>query len=157
MIAGRAPAGTRQDSGRVSVKHDLIKTTVPGARQGLMLQSHCTFGPSRRLRSNPVAPVERILGGLRILRFFYLHRGVIPVGQVVLWLITVLSRVKKFRKTQVFTGCSRCPPGVPGWARSAPVWGRCIPGGPRCRCIKEPPRAHRHRRSVLFICLGRRL
>ena len=112
MIAGRAPAGTRQDSGRVSVKHDLIKTTVPGARQGLMLQSHCTFGPSRRLRSNPVAPVERILGGLRILRFFYLHRGVIPVGQVVPWLITVLSRVKTFRKTQVFTGCSRCPPGV---------------------------------------------
>ena len=33
LIAGRAPAGTRQDSGRVSVKLDLIMTTVPGARQ----------------------------------------------------------------------------------------------------------------------------
>ena len=28
-----------------------------------MLQSHCTVGPSRRLRRTPVAPVERILGG----------------------------------------------------------------------------------------------
>ena len=35
LIAGRAPTGPRQDSGRVSVKHDLIMTTVPGARQGL--------------------------------------------------------------------------------------------------------------------------
>ena len=35
VIPGRAPAGTRQGSGRVSVKHDLIMTTVPGARQGL--------------------------------------------------------------------------------------------------------------------------
>ena len=35
LIAGRAPAGTRQDYGRVSIRHDLIVTTVPGARQGL--------------------------------------------------------------------------------------------------------------------------
>ena len=35
LIAGRVPAGTRQDSRRVSVKHDLIMTTEPGARQGL--------------------------------------------------------------------------------------------------------------------------
>ena len=38
LIAGRAPAGTRQDAVRVSVKNDLTMTTVPGSRQGLRSQ-----------------------------------------------------------------------------------------------------------------------
>ena len=45
LIAGRAPSGTRQDSGRVSVKHNLIMTTVPGARQGLRSRPTARTGP----------------------------------------------------------------------------------------------------------------
>ena len=42
LIASRAPAGSRQDSGRVSVKHYLIMTTVPRARQGLIRSRSCS-------------------------------------------------------------------------------------------------------------------
>ena len=89
----------------------------------LVLQSQSTVRPSRRLRRTPMARLSemlKILGGPGRLRIFYLHAGVIPVGPVVPGLISVSSRVKTSRKTPVFPGCFRCPPGV-----------QCIPGGPR--------------------------
>ena len=110
-----------------------------------MLQSHCTVGPSRRLRRTPVAPVERILGG----------PGVISVGPVVPGLVPVSSRMETSRKTQVLPECSRCLPGVlPVFPEELgpPRYGAgVVQEDPGCTCITEPPWAHRGRRGVLFI------
>ena len=119
-----------------------------------MLQSHCTVGPSRpqwpRLSESWVVRKDS--------EFCYLNPGVISVGPVVPGLSPVSSRVKTSRKTQVFPGCSRCPPGgltVFPDELGPPRYGAGVfQEDPGCRCITEPPWAHRGRRGVLFIFLG---
>ena len=88
----------------------------------------------------------------------YLHPSVIPIGPVVPGLSPVTSQTKTSRKTQVLPGCSRCPPGIlPVFPDELgpPRYGAGVfQKDPGCRCITEPTRAHRDRRSVLFTFLG---
>ena len=93
-----------------------------------------------------------ILGGQGI---FYLHPGVILV---VPGLIPVSFRVETSRKTLVLPGCSRCPPGVlpvfPDQLVPPRYGGGVFSEDPGCRCIPEPPQAHRGHLGVFFIFLG---
>ena len=127
-----------------------------------MLQSHCTGGPSRRLRRASVAPVERILDGTGRLRILLPPPRSHPGRPGCSGAEPVIIPGEHFPKdpdsSRVFPVSFRCPPDVlpvfpdePGPLRSRAGVFQEDPG---CRCITEPPRAHRGRRGVLFIFLG---
>ena len=119
-----------------------------------MLQSHCTVGPSRRLRRTPVAPVERILGGPGRLRILLppsrCHPGKPGCSGAEPGIIPGENVPKDPGSSRVFLVSSRRPPDVlpvfPDELGLLRYGAGVFQVDPGCRCITEPPQAHRGRR-----------